>query len=363
MDEVRAVLRRFGPQLRRNCSDVGVLHSGLARLSDLAAHAGQRAGRLDRKLTQLDRVADDIREFIENGDLIDKRARDALVRAVVSHVDQLVDDALLATETARETILNNAVRFWQDPELQQKADQWAATTRREVDQWAKEAETALRRRIGSQAFQQAVPDVDGLEPVRFPGKAGDGSAVRRTGPAVARAVEIVAKARAEEVVRVGINASARVLVAGMAERGTNQAINVVRAILIRNKALADGTRLARIGRGAGKVGAGLQVITSVAEFGLLIRDQVADRRRELEFAAARRNLRQQSRRLRGRVRRTRPGVERAPRGPRRPRRGVRDGSRRAVEAARSAEPDQPQACGLRHGDPARMVHTGGRRRS
>ena len=62
----------------------------------------------------------------------------------------------------------------------------AATTRREVDQWAKEAETALRRRIGSQAFQQAVPDVDGLEPVRFPGKAGDGSAVRRTGPAVAR---------------------------------------------------------------------------------------------------------------------------------------------------------------------------------
>jgi hypothetical protein len=38
----------------------------------------------------------------------------------------------------------------------------------------------------------------------------------------------------------------------------------------------------------------LQVITSVAEFGLLIRDQVADRRRELEFATARRNLRQQA---------------------------------------------------------------------
>ncbi|MGH4009945.1 MAG: GTPase [Pseudonocardiaceae bacterium] len=298
MDEVRTMIDEFGPGLQVNSVDVSVLHGGLARLGALAAVTHNEAEALREQLTQLDRLRDDLDDALRASTLIEADSRTTLERIVTDALDQLVDAALQADEDPRRAILDRAVRFWEDDEVGQEVGQWADRTQRRVQEWLRDTSVVLQRRVHSHRFQRSLADVEGIVSVQFPEQSAQREMVGRSGSALARAIAVTERFRAAKVLRAGTEQAAHVLRSGFANSlrisqggAHHRIVTMAKAFFIKNQAAANA---ARITRNATRANVVLQVVTSAAELALLIRDQKADRRKEVEFSAAIQALHEQA---------------------------------------------------------------------
>ncbi len=290
MDEMRTVIDEFRPDLQANSIDVSVLHGGLARLGALAAVTRDEAEALREQLTQLDRLRDDLGDVLQASTFIEADSRTTLERSVTGAGDQLVDAALQAEEDPRQAILARAVRFWEDAEVCQEVDQWADRTQRRVQEWLRDTSVVLQRRVRSQGFQRSLADVEDIVSVQFPEQSNQREMASRGGSALARVIAVTERFRAAKVQRAGTELASRVLMGGyadslrMAQGGAHhRLVTVTKAFFIKSQA---GAKATRIRQNAARVNVALQVVTSAVDLALLIRDQKADRRKEVEFSAA-----------------------------------------------------------------------------
>ena len=156
MDELRTAFDELGPGLQANSVDVSVLHAGVGALGALLAAAQTQIDTARTAVAQLGRLADDLRDRTQVGDLLISDRGDALTRLCLGFVDQIVREALQIDDEQRRRIrLDKAVHFFEDADLLQQLQRWSDETGQRIEEWGRETSIVLERRVESPAFQQA----------------------------------------------------------------------------------------------------------------------------------------------------------------------------------------------------------------
>ncbi|MGW3960048.1 GTPase [Amycolatopsis sp. NPDC005003] len=283
-----ATLVRFGPQLAENGVDVTVLHGGLARLGALTKSTQAERDTVHHRMVLRARLRADIEHAVHSFDLVERRAGQTLRHVVANALDQLIESALLADGDSRATILERAVRFWDDEEIGQAVREWSADTEHRVLECSDEVVALLRRTVGSRDFRRNLGDVPGLAPVQFPEDRSDQyETVNQGASALDKVIRVAGHLQHTKVLRTGA-ATAQGLAAGaFLRQGAFRSVWLGAALRVAHDSQ---TKAAMVLRTARRTGAGLQVLTTGIELGLILRDRRKDRDREEQFAEAIRAL-------------------------------------------------------------------------
>lgn len=301
VDALRAAFDEHGPGLQANGVDVSILHAGLGRFGLLAATAGDEAAEARNAIGQLDRLAGDVQDRLHDGKMLLEARRNALRRLAQGFVEQVVDEALTAERLARDSKLEKAASFADDAELAQRVGEWAGANGPQVEEWVRETEIVLRRRVESRAFREALGPTAEPEPVHFPRAQGGGQGPGQVGSSLGKFVARVGKARADRIVQGGVNQAARIVASGYVEGAIigrqapalgayHQLKAFVRADSIKSAAAARG---GHIGRVASRAGTALRIGGAVLEVAKAGYTVYADERAKRQFTAARGELLEQ----------------------------------------------------------------------
>src|SRR5262249_3876622 len=144
-------------------ADAAVLEGGAARLAALLEAAGaEREAALARE-RELDalrvRMHDSLSRAAELGDALPLR----LEHSVGDELHGMFERAFATRGGARQALAARLEKWPQDQDIVLITEAWREEAVEEIERWALETRTGLRRRIGSAAFKAAQIDSFALE--------------------------------------------------------------------------------------------------------------------------------------------------------------------------------------------------------
>lgn len=178
MDALHGALVDARHALGAGAGDLRVLENGAAALADLAAARCRRQEHLDAEVAQRRLLVLDLDACLGAGHALRDLARDRLASACASYVAELFDEVAAAThddELRRARV--EQLRTWaDDPEMQQRFDEWAGWLAREQEEWQETTSEHVEARLTSAGFTAAFGADDAELDVDRLGPAADGTA-------------------------------------------------------------------------------------------------------------------------------------------------------------------------------------------
>ncbi|WP_344345614.1 hypothetical protein, partial [Kitasatospora putterlickiae] len=257
MDAFEQGFAALRDRLLANGADVSVLHGGIARFGALLRDAREREAGAHDSAEQLGRLRGDTADRLREGLAIRRARAERLVVLVGEFLDRELDKALRSTVPAERKALAERLERWtRNEELHGIAGQWWTESEETIEAWRKGTARVLRRRLDSRGFDRTFPDAGTAVSLGFLSGHTGRKRRRRTAKGLGRVGAVIGKADAQAIARIGT--------------WLNRTV--------------DPATLARGASALGRLGIGLQAVSSVVDVYTVIRNARDDR----ELAQARR---------------------------------------------------------------------------